>query len=302
MHLKYGKMRKKVIFTALTALLGMAGPASAFPLCTDFVVIDGMNRSEFVRLDINEQKDIFVRMSGEQKAALWKYKIQTALEDDRLSGEEKNELKDFAKHLSPEIYETEKGRKKFAKASSETVHKLMTEYGWSDAKVFCILHTWMTEDEIRQYRELHGITLKYPEGDPLEWYEADKWARENIKYYSGNEDGFLGLTLPQQNALYHLFDDDMKARIWARKISDVSRSTVLSDAEKSIVLNLYKEYPPETRPDEMDDMQKHAIEKYKRARSAAARQLSEDFGWDERKFFAYCETWVPESMLDKICF
>ena len=49
-------------------------------------------------------------------------------------------------------------------------------------------------------------------------------------------------------------------------------------------------------------MMKRANEKYKLARSAAERQLSEDFGWDERKFFAYCETWVPESMLDKIHF
>ena len=185
-------MRKKVIFIIFTALLGMVGHASAFPPCTNFDVIDGMKRSEFVRLDINEQKYIFSRMSGEQKTALWKYKIQTALEDDRLSCEEKNELQDLARHLSPEIYETEKGEKKFAKASSATVHKLMTECGWSNAKVFCILHTWMTEDDIRQYREPHGITLKYQEGGPLEWYEADKWARKTIECYSDNEDGLLG--------------------------------------------------------------------------------------------------------------
>lgn len=87
-------------------------------------------------------------MSGEQKVALWKDKLQYILNCPELTSDEKQELETMFTYLEPRHYDTKKGLKEIQQYAELCENKLRSEYGWSDEKLYLYTYTWLTKEEL----------------------------------------------------------------------------------------------------------------------------------------------------------
>ena len=117
-------------------------------------------RSEFVKLNFEQQRSLYLLFSPEQKADLWKYKWKDIRKSDLLSSAEKKELKALYSLVSPHVFdETDTEANAVFKAESDRIMKTMSEkFGWNDQKVFAYLECWMTEEEIRAYCRQYDLS------------------------------------------------------------------------------------------------------------------------------------------------
>lgn len=269
---------------------------------SDFEVYDGMKRSEFVKLDMNKQKEIYSEMTSGQKKALWDYKLSVSLEDERLNSGEKQELEKLWSNLdTPGFFDDPAA---FQKAIGKWSHRMISKYGWSGDKLYYYTSTWMTEEELREYRELKGIKdspLSLSSG--LDWYETGLWAEENLSRFSNgaHRDEFVRLPLYKQNAIYSLLTKKQKAELWEQKIDDIHASQSLSEDEKEALLTYYREFNPVNRPDDMDESRMDEFLRYKDGDSEMVSDMKDRFGWDRTKFFGYCRTWLTEDEFRQYC-
>lgn len=268
----------------------------------DFEVCDGFTRSEFVRLDMNKQKDIYSGMTFEQKKALWDYKLGVSLEDERLTSGEKQELEKLWSNLgTPGFFDDPAA---FQDAIGKWSHRMITKYGWSGDKLYYYTSTWMTEEELREYRAVKGIKdnpLSLSSG--LDWHETEAWAEENLSRFRdvAHRDEFVRLPLNRQNAIYRLLTKKEKAALWEHKTDDILASRTLSAEEKDALLAYYKEFDPVSRPDDMDESMRDEVLRYKDGDSGMARSMKDRFGWDRTKYFGYCRTWLTEAEFQQYC-
>ena len=261
-------------------------------------------RREFVKLDMNEQKSIYRDMTAEQKEALWEYKFQVSLKDQRLSSAEKQELEKIAEKISNLGFYGNAGDSSTENFIRKWTHRMIEKYGWSDDKLFYYTYTWMTDDELRDYEKNRGL-----DQDPLrmssgsEWYEIEQWAQEHFEYYSScqHREEFTCLPLNKQNALYRLFSRKEKAQLWDIKLDDIRNSIILSEAEKEAVLAYYSKFSPLDMPNEMDESKSDLTRKYNNAKSELFSNMKDKFGWDRRKFWSYCEIWLTEAEWQQYC-
>ncbi len=145
---------KSIIQVSFALLICGLVSCSTKSLPEDFEVYDGMMRSEFVKLPIPEQQDIFIEMSAAQKVALWKYKLEISLKEDDLSKAEKQQLEKVYSMMTPEFYTdtTDTYNKKLI-AWREAMKE---EYGWDDYKIWFYMESWMTQDELDAYKKQYG--------------------------------------------------------------------------------------------------------------------------------------------------
>lgn len=267
-------------------------------------VYGDITRSEFVKLDMKEQQRIYRDMSAGQKEALWTYKFQISLKDQRLTPSEKQELQNMMDTMEIPGFFDNTGNLSTEKFIRKWTHKMTGKYGWSEDKLFYYTHTWMTDDELRDYEKARGLEtnpLRMSSGSA--WYEIEQWAKEHLEYYSSGQhrEEFVSLPLNRQNALYRLFTRKEKALLWNKKLDNIQNSTTLSETEKEAVLSYYSKYSPLGRPDGMDERKSAKARKYKEARSDMRYNMENKFGWDNRKFWSYCEIWLTEAEWQQYC-
>ena len=108
------------------------------------------SRNEIVVLPISRQKAMFRALSGEQKVNLWHGKLSYIFDDDRLSTEEKEELKTLISYLQPHHYNTKKGLREIQQYYLDWENNMRIVYNWDDSKLFLYTYTWMTDTELKK--------------------------------------------------------------------------------------------------------------------------------------------------------
>lgn len=116
-------------------------------------------RSEMVKLPLDKMRAIYSMFSPERKAEVWKYKWNDVKKSKHLSKEEKKELRNVYRMVSPEIYEygDSEADRKFKKASTELEKTLVEEYGWSEDKLFFYCMVALTEAEWKENCRIYGV-------------------------------------------------------------------------------------------------------------------------------------------------
>lgn len=262
----------------------------------DFEAYEGIMRSELVRMDINKQNEIFGQMSPDQKVAIWKYKMQDILNDDRYSTEEKKEIEKFVDFLKPSVY-TEEGNAEFQAFADNFEKTMMDKYGWDENKLIRALHVFMTTAEQNE-----NLKLNYPEvynlimtGNAKIDNNIEKWAKNNQKHYSESpRSEFVKLKINQQDALYNQMSPDERASMWTYKSKDIKNNNSLSQEEKEILRKYYEQFTPEFF--ELKNSRQKEVE----VRKEAYFSLS-DLGWTKEKSNFYLDCLMTEKEFDDYC-
>lgn len=125
----------------------------------DFEVVNGMMRSEYVKLDISEQKKLLGKMTPEQRCSLMHYKLVSAITEDDLSRKEKKEMKKLFDILSPELYtDTTDKYQRILEAWAENMKE---QYSWDDGKFWFYTICDMTKEELWAYEDARGMEHKF---------------------------------------------------------------------------------------------------------------------------------------------
>ena len=107
---------------------------------------------DFIALD-----EYVKNLSPEEKADLWKLKIQDTLESEDLSEEEKNLIRDFSDILNENCYEGDTAQSHEAREKGENLEQTLIEkFGWDEKKLFHYMGIVLTDAEIAVYNEKHG--------------------------------------------------------------------------------------------------------------------------------------------------
>lgn len=129
-------------------------------------------------------------------------------------------------------------------------------------------------------------------------WNLDEWTKENIEYYlDAPRSEFVGLKFDQQRALYELFSPQQKADVWKYKWRDIRKSDLLSTAEKKELKKLYRLVSP--RVFNENDTKSYA--KFQAESDRLKATLVKDFGWDDKKLFAYLMCGMTEAELRMYC-
>ena len=114
-------------------------------------------RTDLVSMDFTALDEYVRNLSPEEKANLWKVKIQDTLESGNLSEAEKNTIREFSGIIDDDCYEFGSAQSQEACEKSENLELTLIEnFGWDEKKLFHYLGIVLTEDEIAIYNEKHG--------------------------------------------------------------------------------------------------------------------------------------------------
>ena len=117
---------------------------------------DGI-RTELVSMDFIALDEYVKNLSPEEKADLWKLKIQDTLESDNLTEEEKAAIRDYSGILTKACYEGDTAQSHESCEKSENLEQTLIEkFGWDEKKLFHYLGIVLTDAEIAVYNEKHG--------------------------------------------------------------------------------------------------------------------------------------------------
>ena len=125
----------------------------------DFEVVDGMMRSEYVKLDVSEQKKLLGKMTPEQRCSLMHYKLVSAIVEDDLSKKEKKEMKKLFDILSPELYTDTTS--KYQRIILAWVENMKEQYLWDDDKLWFYTTCNMTKDELWEYEDARKLEHEF---------------------------------------------------------------------------------------------------------------------------------------------
>lgn len=129
-------------------------------------------------------------------------------------------------------------------------------------------------------------------------WNLDEWAKENIEYYlDAPRSEFVGLEFDQQRALYELFSPQQKADVWKYKWRDIRKSDLLSTAEKKELKKLYSLVSPRV----FDENDTESYAKFQVESDRLKSTLVKDFGWDDKKLFAYLMCGMTEAEIRMYC-
>ena len=107
---------------------------------------------DFIALD-----EYVKNLSPEEKADLWKLKIQDTLESDNLTEEEKAAIRDYSGILTKACYEGDTAQSHESCEKSENLEQTLIEkFGWDEKKLFHYLGIVLSDAEITVYNEKHG--------------------------------------------------------------------------------------------------------------------------------------------------
>lgn len=146
-------MQKLYCFIACTVILVIAvssckqkKDSSAEEIRTELISKDFIALDEYVK-----------NLSPEEKADLWKLKIQDTLESDNLTEEEKAAIRDYSDILTKACYEGDTAQSHESCEKSENLEQtLIDKFGWDEKKLFHYLGIVLTDAEIAVYNEKHG--------------------------------------------------------------------------------------------------------------------------------------------------
>lgn len=159
-------MRKQRILTVLfsTVLLMTFGIKAEGK---DFYVKENLKRSDIVNMNICGQANLRASdYAPEIQAKLWKYKIKDTIGSEKLCKEEKALIKTFTKKINKQCFiKNSDARACLTNRLSELQDILITDYGWSEEKLYVYLETLLTVDELKRMVKSQDIKeldmLKY---------------------------------------------------------------------------------------------------------------------------------------------
>ena len=146
-------MKKLYCFIACTVILVIAvssckqkKDSSAEEIRTELISKDFIALDEYVK-----------NLSPEEKADLWKLKIQDTLESENLTEEEKAAIRDYSDILTKACYEGDTAQSHELCEKSENLEQTLIEkFGWDEKKLFHYLGIVLTDAEIAVYNEKYG--------------------------------------------------------------------------------------------------------------------------------------------------
>ena len=97
--------------------------------------------------------------------------------------------------------------------------------------------------------------------------------------------------------MYLLFSPERKADLWKYKWKDIRKSDLLSSAEKKELKALYSLVSPHV----FDEADTEANAVFKAESDRLMKTMTEKFGWNDQKVFAYLGCWMTEEEIRAYC-
>ena len=109
----------------------------------DFLVTDGLMRSELVKLSLPEQRAVFSTLTPEMKSRLYVFKFNQDMREQKLSMAEKKVLKEIADYYLPDAYYKDS----IPQGVENKFIMEMDALGWSEEDIFKYTMVIMTVSE-----------------------------------------------------------------------------------------------------------------------------------------------------------